>query len=191
MSVYLLYNDKQLLDSLRSGDKDAYTEIYQRYWPILFRHARKLLKNEKDAKDVVQETFISLWTIAADLDQKTLLSPYLYMTVRNKILNILRHNKVVNSHLTSLDDFMSSGTNITDHLVREKLLIKLIEEEIANLPPRMREVFELKRKSNLSYKEIAEIMDISDLTVKTQMSKAIKILREKFGEQLNSFMPFL
>jgi len=191
MSVYLLYNDKQLLDSLRSGDKDAYTEIYQRYWPILFRHARKLLKNEKDAKDVVQETFISLWTIAADLDQKTLLSPYLYMTVRNKILNIFRHNKVVNSHLTSLDDFMSSGTNITDHLVREKLLIKLIEEEIANLPPRMREVFELKRKSNLSYKEIAEIMDISDLTVKTQMSKAIKILREKFGEQLNSFMPFL
>jgi len=191
MSVYLLYNDKQLLDSLRSGDKDAYTEIYQRYWPILFRHARKLLKNEKDAKDVVQETFISLWTIAADLDQKALLSPYLYMTVRNKILNIFRHNKVVNSHLTSLDDFMSSGTNITDHLVREKLLIKLIEEEIANLPPRMREVFELKRKSNLSYKEIAEIMDISDLTVKTQMSKAIKILREKFGEQLNSFMPFL
>ena len=191
MSVYLLYNDKQLLDSLRSGDKDAYTEIYQRYWPILFRHARKLLKNEKDAKDVVQETFISLWTIATDLDQKTLLSPYLYMTVRNKILNIFRHNKVVNSHLTSLDDFMSSGTNITDHLVREKLLIKLIEEEIANLPPRMREVFELKRKSNLSYKEIAEIMDISDLTVKTQMSKAIKILREKFGEQLNSFMPFL
>jgi RNA polymerase sigma-70 factor (ECF subfamily) len=67
------------------------------------------------------------------------------------------------------------------------MLAKQIEDEIANLPARMREVFELKRKHNLSYKEIATAMNISELTVKTQMNKAIGTLRGKLGNSVNLF----
>lgn len=94
-------------------------------------------------------------------------------------------------HLESLGDFMTAGSNVTDHLARERMLAKQIEKEIENLPPRMREVFELKRKQNLSYKQIAIAMNISELTVKTQMNKAIRILRGKFGNSMNVFFPFL
>lgn len=191
MSNFSEKTDQELFRLLQERERLAYEEIYQRYWPLLFRHARKLLHNDEAAKDVVQDTFIQLWTTAADTTIKTGLSPYLYAIIRNQILNIFRHNKVQADHLKSLGDFIHDGVNITDHLVREKLLAKLIEDEIANLPPRMREVFELKRKANLSYKEIGEAMNISELTVKTQMNKAITILRTKFGDVLPLFFPFL
>lgn len=179
--------DNELVALIKQGDKRAFSEIYQRYWPLLFRHARKLLQDEEGSKDIVQDVFISLWPAVLDFDGKTILSSYLYASTRNKILNIFRRNKLANAHLESLAVFMMEGENVTDHLVREHMLASQIEEEILNLPARMREVFELKRKQHLSYKEIAEVMNISDLTVKTQMNKAITILRSKLGNTLDSF----
>lgn len=55
-------DDNDILLSFLAGDKRAYEVIYDRFWPILYRHARKMLQNEEDAKDVVQEVFTMLWT---------------------------------------------------------------------------------------------------------------------------------
>lgn len=187
MAVYSSYTDAELIALLKSGDKAAFSEVYQRYWPLLFRHARKLLQEDEGAKDVVQDVFISLWAAVFGFNEDTALSAYLYASTRNKILNMFRRNKVAAAHLESLGKFMDQGTNVTDHLVREHMLAKQIEDEIANLPARMREVFELKRKHNLSYKEIATMMNISELTVKTQMNKAIGTLRGKLGSSVNLF----
>jgi RNA polymerase sigma-70 factor (family 1) len=191
MVGYESQTDNELITLIKEGDKSAFSEVYRRYWPLLFRHARKLLKEEEECKDIVQDVFISLWLAVLEFNEKTVLSAYLYTSTRNKILNIFRRNKVANLHLESLGNFMEQGTNVTDHLVREHMLASQIEAEISNLPARMREVFELKRKQNLSYKEISEVMDISDLTVKTQMNKAITILKAKFGNSMNTFLPFI
>lgn len=187
MVGYASQTDNELIALIKEGNKDAFSEVYQRYWPLLFRHARKLLQDDEQCKDIVQDVFISLWSAVVVFNESTMLSAYLYASARNKILNIFRRNKVAGTHLESLGRFIEQGTDVTDHLVRERMLASQIEEEISNLPPRMREVFELKRKQNLSYKEIAEVMNISDLTVKTQMNKAITILRAKFGDNLNVF----
>ena len=64
---------------------------------------------------------------------------------------------------------------------------ELIEKELAALPPKMREVFELSRKANLNYREIAEKLNISDNTVKKQMSNALKILRSRLGVVFDLF----
>lgn len=189
MTAYSSYTDPELVILLKGGDRTAFSEVYQRYWPLLFRHARKLLQEEEGAKDVVQDVFISFWAVAVEFNEHTALSAYLYATTRNKILNSFRRNKVSDAHLESLGMFIEQGVDITDHLVRERMLSRQIEDEIANLPARMREVFELKRKQNLSYTEIAGAMNISELTVKTQMSKAIGILRGKFGNSMNGFFP--
>lgn len=187
MVGYSSLTDNELIALIKEGNKSAFSEVYQRYWPLLFRHARKLLQDEEESKDIVQDVFISLWPAILDFNEKTILSSYLYTSTRNKILNLFRRNKLANAHLESLSEFLIQGVNVTDHLVRENMLASQIEEEILNLPARMREVFELKRKQHLSYKEIAEVMNISDLTVKTQMNKAITILRSKFGNTMDSF----
>jgi RNA polymerase sigma-70 factor (family 1) len=187
MILYQSYSDQELVVLMHSGDRTAFSEVYKRYWPLLFRHARKLMQSEASAKDVVQDVFISLWSASSQFSEGSSLSAYLYTITRNKILNWIRHNKVAHLHIESLGNFMNQGYNATDHKLREQMLAKRIEEEIANLPLRMREVFELKRKHQLSYKEIAMEMGISELTVKTQMNKAITVLRSKFGNSLNIF----
>lgn len=189
--VYSLHSDEKLLTMIKIGDRDAYSEIYQRYWPLLYRHAIKMLKNGDESEDVVQDVMVNFWRKAPELGDDTSVGAYLYTSTRNTILNIFTRSTVHDTYLTELVGFMKDGYEITDHLVREKILAKLIEDEIQKLPARMREVFELKRKQNLSYKEIAEKMNISELTVKTQMNKAITALRSKFGDHLTIFLPFL
>ncbi|TDO24554.1 RNA polymerase sigma factor [Pedobacter duraquae] len=184
-------NDESLLLKLRSGDSASFAEIYQRYWPILFRHAFRMLKNDNEAEDVVQDTFTKLWKAAPELPTDTILAAYLYTIVRNQVLNIIARSSVQASYRTDLKKFMVDGYELTDHLTRERILSKLIEDEIQNLPSRMREVFELKRKQHLSYKEIADVMEISELTVKTQMNKAITILRKKLGNHIALFFTIL
>ena len=188
MANYSAYADEELMDLLWSSDHSAYAEIYQRYWAPLYRHARKMLQNEEEARDVIQDVFVMLWSKREELDLSVSLSAYLYTTVRNKILNSFKRSKVEDNHLNALKAFINQGENITDYLVRERTLSEIIEHEITLLPERMRQVFELKRKNNFSYKEIAEEMNISDLTVKTQMNKAIKNLRLKLGPLLSIFL---
>ena len=184
-------NDELLLLMLKRGEQPAFSEIYQRYWPILYRHAFRMLKSEAESEDVVQDTFVNLWKAAHDLPDHTSLGAYLYTMVRNRVLNIIAKSSVHASYRNDLERFMVEGYELSDHLVREKVLAKIIEQEIQQLPPRMREVFERKRNDYLSYKEIAEVMDISELTVKTQMNKAITILRRKLGDHIAVFFTLL
>jgi len=169
------------MDFLKSGDHVAFTEIYNRYKGLLYIHAYKMLRDEEEAKDVLHELFAALWARGKDLVLHTSLSNYLYSAVRNRVLDVVSHKQVESVYLESLQHFMEEGDCITDHLLREKDLAAIIEREIAALPAKMREVFELSRKANLTHKEIAEQLKISEQTVKKQVSNALKILRVKLG----------
>ncbi|MES2107968.1 MAG: sigma-70 family RNA polymerase sigma factor, partial [Bacteroidota bacterium] len=122
-----------------------------------------------------------LWEKRETLTPQTNLSGYLYTAVRNRILDFVARQNVQSSYIGSLQTFMDQAENATDHLLRENQLTALIEKEIAALPPKMREVFELSRKAHLSHKEIAEQLGISEKTVKSQVNNALKILRVKLG----------
>jgi len=175
------YTDAELFDLVKSGDSFAFSEIYNRYWEVLFRHAYRLIKDKDLAKDIVQEVFVSLWDKIEELDLQFSVNAYLYKSVRNKILNLIEKDKVRNNYLESLAVFINSSEAITDYRLRERLLAEKIEMEIAGLPSKMRQIFEMSRKQNLSHKQIAEELSLSDKTVKKQMSNAIKILRLKLG----------
>lgn len=181
MSIYKSCTDLQLLSLLRQGNNDAFTEIYDRYWGMLYRHARKVLYNDDEVNDIIQEIFLTLWSKGQDIELKGSLSSYLYAAVRNRIFNYLDHGKVKEKYISSLGAFLTKGEYTTDNLVRENELAALIEKEIASLPAKMREVFMLSRNENLSIKEIGEQLGIAESTVKNQVSKALKILKVKFG----------
>lgn len=173
--------DEELLYFLKQGSEAAFAEIYERYWARLFLHARKLLRDDEEARDVIQEVFTQFWQRAASVDISVTLSSYLYKIVRNRILDHIRHRKVVNDYLSSIIQFMEEGVPLTDLDLREKELSALIEKEIRALPEKMRHIFELSRKQHLSYREIAESLGISEHTVKSQVSNALRILKSKTG----------
>ena len=179
MTNYKACNDTQLLGLLRSGDSMAYTEIYDRYALALLGHAYNKTRNRDEAKDIVHEVFTILWA-KREVLQIDYLAGYLFRSVRNIILNNIAHRAVQDKFIQSMEKFAASH-EIPDHLVREKQLSAIIEQEMAALPPKMREVFVLSRKEHLSHREIAELLGISEQTVSKHVTNALKILRVKLG----------
>ncbi|WPQ61732.1 RNA polymerase sigma-70 factor [Chitinophaga sancti] len=172
-----LLPDQQLLQLLAAGSQASYTVIYERYSEILFRHAYNMLEDRAEAEDVIQEVFLMLWTKRAGAAGAKSLSGYLYTSVRNRILNHLTHQKVVDKYLDSIRTYMEAGSYTADELLREKELAAVIEREIEAMPPKMREIFLMSREQELSHKSIGELLNISDKTVKQQVYKAVKQLK--------------
>lgn len=174
-----LLPDQQLLQLLAAGSQASYTVIYSRYSEILFRHAYHMLEDRAEAEDVIQEVFLMLWTKRTEVAGTKTLSAYLYTSVRNRILNHLTHQKVVDKYLDSMRTYMEAGGYTADELLRGKELAAVIEKEIEALPPKMREIFLMSREQRLSHKSIGELLNISDKTVKQQVYKAVKQLKER------------
>jgi RNA polymerase sigma-70 factor (family 1) len=181
MSYYSAYSDHDLVQLLKSGDEKSFTEIYHRYKGVMYQHAYRRLADEDEVDDVVQDIFTALWTKRDGLAEETNLGGFLYVTLRNKIINLASRRQMVQKYEDTLDKISEAGNAITDHKVRLELLKQLIEKEVSTLPPKMREIFEYSRNQHLSHKEIAEKLNISEKTVKNQINNALKVLRGKFG----------
>ncbi|PWS32058.1 RNA polymerase sigma factor [Pedobacter paludis] len=183
MSTYKSLTDNELFGLMQDGDKYAFEEIYERFNGLLYIYACKLVSDKEDARDIVQEIFVYLWS-NPNIKIKSQLSSYLYTAVRYKIFDWLDKNKSKSNYLLSLEKFVDQGDCITDNYIREKEFASIIEKEVSLLPPKMRQIFEMSRQQHLSQKEIAELLHLSDKTVKKQMSNALKVLRLK----LTSFL---
>ena len=187
---YSKLKDEELVALLGAGDSHSYTEIFERYNRLLLRHAFRLLSNDDEAYDVVQDVFLQLWQKREEITFKSSLSAYMYTAVKNRIFKLFAHQEVVLRYTQSISTFMVEGYNIVEDVLLEKELSDLISKEIEALPPKMREVFLLNKKEELSYKEIADRLNISDQTAKQQVYKAMKILKPKIDRFLSIF-PFI
>lgn len=179
--IYESTSDTELLGLLKSGDRLAYTEIYNRYKLVLHTHAYKWMRDREEAMDIIHELFTVLWDRRESIQFSSSLSGYLYISLRNKIFNRVSKKKFEAQYIDSLQEFIQKGHCITDHRIREKQLSELIEKQISALPAKMRQVFELSRKSNLSHKEIAEQLQLSEQTVRKHIQHALRILKSKLG----------
>jgi RNA polymerase sigma-70 factor (ECF subfamily) len=188
MPSYSEYADYNLLDLLKQDDQLAYTEIFERYCKILVSHAYKMLGNQDEANDVVQEVFLSLWNKRYELNITGSLSSYLYKAVKNRILNHIAHEKVVSRYADSISNFIENDYQFADFELREEELEAIIAKEIELLPAKMREVFLLRKVEDLSYDEIALQLNITDKTAKQQVYNSLKILREKLRNFTSIFV---
>ncbi|AOM79352.1 RNA polymerase sigma factor [Pedobacter steynii] len=171
-------SDLELLLSLKKGNKTAYAEIYERYWSLLLQHAIGMLQDEDIAQDVVQDIFQMLWEKHPVLNIHTSLSSFLYTAVRYRILDQFKRSKIEDRFLSTLLTEMECAVTSTDDAIAEKEFARKMEYGLSKLPPKMRRVFELSRIHEYSYREISEEMNLSDNTVKRQISNALKIMRE-------------
>jgi RNA polymerase sigma-70 factor (family 1) len=181
LSNYYILSDHELAVLLQEDDRAAFAEIYDRYKKALYIHAFHRLRDREEAKDLVQQLFATLWDNRKTLLLKSHLSGYLYAAVRNRVFKFIAHQQVESSYIASIEQSINAGDCITDHRIREKELQLIIEKEISALPTKMREIFELSRKSHLSHQQIAEQLELSEKTVRNQVNNALKVLRVKLG----------
>lgn len=173
--------EEDLFSLMKLEDEGAFKEIYERYFDGLFVHACRKLQDREEARDVVQEVFANLWDKRESITLTGSLQSYLYVAIRNRILNIIAHRKIESGYAASLQHFLDKGICHTDYLARTNDLNSAIEKEVSALPSKMQEIFALSRKQYLSHKEIARELNLSEQTVKKQVNNALKILRVRLG----------
>ena len=151
---------------------------------LIFYRVNQMLRDEEASKDVVQDIFVNIWNKALAIQEDANLAGYLYIAARNKVFKLIQKGKVRSDYLSSIAEFATDASTATMDELDEKELSRIIDSEIARLPLKMKEVFELSRKENLSHLQIAHRLGISDTTVKKQINRALKILKLKLGTVL-------
>lgn len=183
-TIYSSLTDNELTVLLNEKNKEAYAEIYNRYAPKVYSQVNQMLRNEDAAKDVVQELFITIWNKADHISAKGNLGGYLYLYVaaQNSVLKLIRKGRLQIDYLESLSELANKIEDEQGSDYDVEVLYAMIKQEIANLPAKMRTIFEMSRKGDLSYKEIAVELGISENTVRKQVSNALKIVRLNVGK---------
>ncbi len=169
------------LDAAGRMDHREFEELFRNYFTPLMAFSRRILGDEEDAREVVHQVFINLWEKRSELDLSTSLKSYLFTSVNNRSLNVIRDRKKFSSEeVPERAGEWDVSTQLEAMELEEK-----IRAAIDTLPERCREIFELNRFEGLKYSEIATQLDISVKTVENQMTKALKLLREQLGKYLS------
>jgi RNA polymerase sigma-70 factor (ECF subfamily) len=129
----------------------------------------------------VHDLFSDLWAKRQGLAIHTSLKAYLFAAARYRVFEWISRTQVRSQYMDSAAAFISAGECLTDHRIRERQLMELIDLEIAALPAKMREIFELSRNGGLSHRQIAEKLGLAETTVKKQVNNSLKVLRAKLG----------
>jgi len=166
--------------SIAAGDDRAFDELFRATYPLYAAYACRLLKDRDDATDLVQECFVSLWTMRHELDADRSLKALLYRMIRNRALNRIRDRK---REAVSLEenpyiamDYAESPDLPGEISDRSETLRHFIKR----LPERQREALELSRFEGLTHQEVAEVMDVSARTVNNHIVAALQTLRDRF-----------
>jgi len=173
---------------IRTDEREGFAQLYEQYWETLLKYVIRILPDEDEACDVVQETFLTLWELRTTIPKLKSIKAYLLVIARNLAFKQLRA-KLANIDMIDFytTQYADAYHSIDQHLESKELGVAL-EAEIQQLPLKMREVFLLSRQQHLSYKEISERLNISDKTVKKQIHNALKLLRMKVDEE---YIPYL
>lgn len=179
MAGYSAYTDQELLALIKAGDYAAFTELYRRHADALYGAAYNILRDREGCRDVIQDIFIWFWQSRSQLEIVNCRA-YLLTAVKFKTANYIRDNKIGKGFFTELSTIdVIDNNEVAAMEVRE--LSAFIKGLADQLPGRYGEIFRLSRYQQLSNKEIALQMGISEKTVENQMTIALKKLKEKLG----------
>lgn len=177
----------QLITTLKSGDITAFEMLFRTYYQPLCNYAYTFVQDRDEAEEIVQSTFLNVWEKRDNLSIHTGVKPYLYAMVRNASLNVLKHEKIKQQHVTMELAVAERSVESVARTVMASELETKIYKAMDKLPEQCRLVFKLSRFEELKYSEIAEQLNISIKTVENQMGKALKIMRD----QLKDYLPLL
>lgn len=174
---------------LLSGFDNTYHELFRTYYPLIRAYAATLV-GEQDADDVAEDVFTELWKHRDTIVAGQRLQGYLFRAAYTRSLNLLKHRKIASSHLQLIDDineyreqYFDSHTANPQLLLERKELQQHINQAIANLPDKCRQVFRLSYLQGMTAQEIADALEISIRTVETHIYKALRQLRSVLKPQ--------
>ena len=184
MSETDIFNEKLLVKGLMFGEAKAFRKLFNTYKNDVYAFSMSMLKSKELAEEIVQDVLVSIWESRNKLKIAHAIRPYLYKSVHNRCLNFIRHQKVKQDHQSHEMALVDVKIESASERLELNELKNRVELGMQKLPPACREVFRLSRVEQLSYKEIADFLQISIKTVENQMGKALKIMRSELADFL-------
>lgn len=173
-----------LIQQLKDGNEKVFEQIVKSYWPRLYAFANIYVINKEAAKEIVQDTFLVLWSQRKYLEDNTCLITYLMVIGRNKCLNYL---KSLQLHTIPIDDlneytvYQRSNVYVLEddslEILITKELAQAITTSLEKLPTQTKEIFMLSRYNGLKNKEIADQLGISTKSVEYHITNTLKQLK--------------
>ena len=173
--------DSQLIQLLRADDETAFAEIYKRYAKSLADFTASKLFNLEDARDIIHDIFVKLWEDRKQLQITSNLKTYLFTITRRRIIDKIRRNITREEYAAMLQSLANAHQPNVEQQIAAKELQQAIENSLGELSPKVKEIYHLSREENLSSSEIAEKLELSEQTVKNQLSTALAYLRKSLS----------
>jgi RNA polymerase sigma-70 factor (ECF subfamily) len=152
--------------------------LFEQFHGVLVAYAYGFLKSPEDAKEIVQDVFISVWNNRERLQLESDLKAYLYAATKNKCLNFIQKRKLPTVSLNIATADANTDYNPEAELEVAELRAEIFDE-VSKLPVKCREIFILSRQDGMSHKKIAQYLGISEKTVENQIGIALKRIRQR------------
>ncbi len=180
-------------------DGNAFRQFFDLLYPRLYRYAFRYIRSDILCEELLSDVFMKLWNNRKKLPEIDHLDFYLFRSVKNQVLTYIKRSE---KEPVELDESFKSSLveyRTPDNLMIANELADMVEQAVSDLPGRCEMIFRMVREDGLSYKEVAELLDIAPKTVENQMSIAMKKLKtaveayygDQFGQGGNAFEFFL
>ena len=176
-----------ILRDLNQGKEKALKEVYRLFFHALCAFGSRFVKDDAAVADIVQEVFIKVWARREDFEAIYSLRSFMYLSVRNACLNYNR-DRVRVKKISLNDTVPETFVEEDDCFVIEEELHRRIRNEVERLPEAMKKVFNLTLL-DMSISEIAEVLEVSENTVRNQRARAREVLRARLKDKI--FLLFL
>lgn len=173
---------KELVQACAAGDRKAQFELYRLYSKAMYNICLRMLNDQEDAEDLLQQSFIDVFLKLDSFRFESSIGAWIKRIVVNNCINFLKKRRLT---IQSLDDERMGGIseNPDDDLHESHLSVQEVKKAIAKLPDGYRVVFTLYLFEGYDHKEIADILNITEATSKSQYSRAKKKLRELLSDR--------
>jgi len=174
------FDDQSLLFALQQGSNEAFAEVYRRYSRMLFLQAYQKIGVKEVCEDILQDVFSTLWAKKEGLQPGRSLKAYLQGILRHKVIDYYRLSCLHLKHLNALTEMLDKPESPVTDALHAKESASVLQQHIQSLSYSVRTIFLLSRHEGLSVEDISQKLQLSNQTVRNQISKALKLLRHKW-----------
>jgi len=174
----MILPENTLIQELKKGNAKAFEVLYDRYHARLYNFCFKITGNIQETEDLVHEVFVAIWENRGNLDESKSFTGFIFTIAKNKVLNRIKKTVSRQVYIHFMKEHNQDRNDLGKDFESQEF-IKFLQKAVQEMPEKTRNIFRLSRDENMTYKEIAQKLNISENVVDHEIRKALEYIREQ------------